>query len=241
MTETELPAAMRLDRRLSAIAGCSRNEAQQYIEGGWVSVDGAIVEEPQTLVTDAVVELAPGAILEAAEPATILVHKPAGVAVADVFALVTPETRAPTDTTGMRVLKRHFAHLSSPLELEDAASGLLVLTQDGRVRRRLTEDRDNIEQEFIVEIDGDLAPYGMHKLAHGLTYKGRELPPCKVSWQNEVRLRFAIKAVRTGQFDYMCAQAGFKVVSIKRLRIGRVALAKMPVGTWRYLPAAERF
>ena len=241
MTDPEQPVTVRLDRRLTEIAGCSRNEAQQYIEGGWVSVDGVVTEEPQTPVSTQVVELAPGAVLEAAEPATILLHKPAGLSIADAFSLVTPETRSPTDSTGMRVLKRHFAHLSSPLDLEDAASGLLVLTQDGRVRRRLTEDRDVIEQEYIVEIDGDLAPYGMHKLAHGLTFKGRELPPCKVSWQNEVRLRFAIKAVRTGQFDYMCAQAGFKVVSIKRLRIGRVALAKMPVGSWRYLPAADRF
>ena len=67
------------------------------------------------------------------------------------------------------------------------------------------------------------------------------LPPCKVSWQNETRLRFAIKAVQGGQLRAMCEQVGLEVVSIRRLRIGRISLGKLPVGQWRYLAAGERF
>ena len=62
-----------------------------------------------------------------------------------------------------------------------------------------------------------------------------------MSWQNETRLRFAIKAVRDGQLRDMCAQAGLEAVSIRRIRIGRIPLAKMPAGSWRYLPVGERF
>jgi len=74
---------------------------------------------------------------------------------------------------------------------------------------------------------------------------GRALP-CKVSWQNETRLRFAIKGVREGQLGAMCAQVGLQVVSIRRLRIGKVGLGKgpqgaMPAGAWRYLPPGEKF
>ena len=89
--------------------------------------------------------------------------------------------------------------------------------------------------------DGALAPWGLARLNHGLEFEGRKLPPGKVSWQNEVRLRFALKGVRPGQLQAMCAQVGLQVVSIRRLRIGRVSLAKMPVGAWRYLPVGERF
>ena len=127
------------------------------------------------------------------------------------------------------------------LPLEDEASGLQVLSQDGRVWRRLTEDAATLEQEFVVEVDGEIAPYGLHRLAHGLSYRGRPLPPAKVSWQNEVRLRFAIKAVQPGQLRAMCAEVGLTVVSIRRLRIGRIPLAKMAPGEWRYLPVGERF
>ena len=72
------------------------------------------------------------------------------------------------------------------------------------------------------------------------------MPPCKASWQNEVRLRIAIKDVRNGQLRDMCAQVGLRVVSIRRLRIGRIPLGKgpngaLPLGQWRYLPVGERF
>ncbi|KER84806.1 rRNA pseudouridine synthase [Xanthomonas arboricola] len=232
---------IRLDKCVAALFGCSRGEAQQYIEGGWVSVDGAVVEEPQALATAAQVTLAEDAVLAAAEPATLLLHKPAGMSAEASLALATPATRSALDQLEMRVLKRHFLRLNAPLPLEDEASGLLVLSQDGRVLRRLSADATSIEQEFLVEVRGELRPYGMARLAHGLVYQQRSLSPCKVSWQNEERLRFAIKHVQPGQLRYMCGEVGLEVVSIRRLRVGRVSLGKLAIGEWRYLPTGERF
>src|SRR5690606_29390322 len=91
------------------------------------------------------------------------------------------------------------------------------------------------------EVEGSLEPWGLSRLSHGLTFEGRELPPGKVSWQNETRLRFALKGPRPGQLRDMCTQVGLEVVSIRRLRIGRIPLAKMPPGAWRYLPVGEKF
>lgn len=237
---------VRLAKRVADLAHCSRIEAEQYIKGGWVSVDGHVVEEPQHMVSiEEVVELDPTAQLEAVEPATILLHKPVGFDTISgrrpAAALVTPETRWAEDPSGVRLLQRHFHRLTPLVPLDSEASGLMVLTQDGRVWRRLTEDGDQIEQEFVVEVSGDIAPYGLIRLNHGLSYNGRALPPCKVSWQNEVRLRFAIKGVQGGQLRDMCAQVGLGIVAIRRIRIGKIPLAKMPVGTWRYLPVGERF
>ncbi|MEA9586766.1 rRNA pseudouridine synthase [Xanthomonas sp. WHRI 10064A] len=232
---------IRLDKCVAAQFGCSRGEAQQYIEGGWVSVDGVVVEEPQALATAVQVTLAPDAVLEPAEPATLLLHKPAGMTADAALALANPASRSELDNAELRVLKRHFLRLSAPLPLEDDASGLLVLSQDGRVLRRLTADASSIEQEFLVEVRGELRPYGMARLAHGLVYQQRSLPSCKVSWQNEERLRFAIKHVQPGQLRYMCGEVGLDVVSIRRLRVGRVSLGKLAIGQWRYLPSGERF
>lgn len=231
----------RLDKRIAELVPCSRAEAQQYIEGGWVLIDGKVVEEPQAQVATQKVELAAGAHLGKIEPATMLLHKPAGVESADTASLVTPATHTGGDDPDIRMLKRHFHRLVPLMPLDAEASGLLVLTQDGRVRRRLTEDQALIEQEFVVEVAGDIAPYGMARLASGLHYLGRALPPCKVSWQNETRLRFAIKAVQPGQLRHMCREVGLDVVSIRRLRIGRIPLGRMLVGEWRYLPVGERF
>lgn len=232
---------VRLAKRVADIARCSRSEAEQFIEGGWVRVDGEVVEEPQFMVADQAVEIDPEAQLTPTEPATMLLHKPEGLPFVQSASLVTVENHARVDPSGWRVHARHFARLTTLMPLDADASGLVVLSQDGRVCRRLTEDAAQIEQEFIVEIEGENGPYTLSRLARGLSYQGRALPACKVSWQNEVRLRFAIKDVRPGQLRHMCGEVGLAVVSIRRIRLGRIPLAKMPVGHWRYLPVTDRF
>ncbi len=250
-----MPDPIRLAHRVAELTGCSRADAELYIQNGWVSVDGRVVEAPNHPVTDEQVTLADNARLEPAEPATILLHKPAGFDTirgnrpAAIF--VKPENHWPHDASGVRMLQRHFLRLTPLVPLDADASGLMVLSQDGRVWRSLTEDAADIEHEYLVEVSGELAPYGLPKLNQGLSYGGRELPRCKVSWQNENRLRFAIRDVRNGQLRDMCAQVGLDVVSIRRLRIGRIPLGRnplkpgpdgaMPAGQWRYLPVGEKF
>jgi 23S rRNA pseudouridine2604 synthase len=236
---------VRLAKRVAALAQCSRSEAEEYIRNGWVSVDGCVVEDPAQRVSDETVVLDPASQREPVEPATVLLHKPAGH---DAISgprpaadLVQAATRWPEDPSGVRLLQRHFHRVTPLVPLDAEASGLMVLTQDGRIWRRLTEDLDEIEQEYIVEVGGEIAPWGLSRLNHGLHYAGRALPPCKVSWQNEIRLRFALKGVQGGQLRDMCAQVGLDVVATRRIRIGRIPLAKLPVGLWRYLPAGERF
>jgi len=235
----------RLSRRVAELARCSRADAERYIEGGWVSVDGEVIESPQHPVSTECVEIDPAAVLETTGQATLLLHKPAGFDAIGgsrpAAALVAPDTRWADDPSVIRLLQRHFIRLTPMVPLDSDASGLMVLTQDGRAWRRLTEDADQIEQEFIVEVSGEIAPYGLRRLNHGLSHRGRELPPCKVSWQSERRLRFAIRAVQPGQIRDMCAQVALQVVAMRRLRIGKVSLGKLPVGEWRYLPAGGKF
>ncbi|WNH47752.1 rRNA pseudouridine synthase [Stenotrophomonas aracearum] len=232
---------IRLDKRLTSLIGCSRGDAQRYIEGGWVTVNGTVVEQPQAMVTDEVMVLRDNAEATRAETVTMLLHKPAGMPAADMCAMVTPDSRSELDATGVALLQRHFhgLQLAMPLPAED--SGLVVVSQDGRVVSYLKDRGATLEQEYLVEVTGELAPYGMRRLAHGLSFRNWPLPPCKVSWQNETRLRFAIKPVHPGQLRDMCGQVGLEAVSVRRLRVGRVALGKLAPGQWRYLAPDERF
>lgn len=232
------PEPIRLAKRVVEITGCSRSEAEHYIQGGWVRVDGVVIEEPQHKVSNETVDIDPEAKLEAPEPATLLLHLPAG---ANAIDLLRPEHRWPEDSSGWRLLKRHFPRLAEALPMEPGASGLAVFSQDGRVLRRLKEESQRIEQEILVDVEGELAPYGWSRLAGGTTYQGWPVPAFKVSWQSEQRLRFAIKAVRPGLIAHLCEAVGLRATTIRRLRLGRVGLAKMPAGLWRYLPVDDRF
>jgi 23S rRNA pseudouridine2604 synthase len=139
------------------------------------------------------------------------------------------------------MLKQHFSRLTLAAPLEANASGLLVFTQDWRVARKLIDDAATVEQEYIVEVAGEMAPDGLKRLNHKPGIDGRTLPPAKVSWQNETRLRFALKGAQPGQIAQMCNSVGLKVLTMKRIRIGRVSMGKLPPGQWRYLAPHERF
>ncbi|MDP3172032.1 MAG: S4 domain-containing protein, partial [Polaromonas sp.] len=69
---------VRLAKALAQMLNCSRREAEQYIEGGWVRVDGVVVEEPQFRVAGQKIEVDRDASLLALTPVTLLLHKPAG-------------------------------------------------------------------------------------------------------------------------------------------------------------------
>jgi 23S rRNA pseudouridine2604 synthase len=230
---------IRLSKRVIELTGCSRAQAERYVEGGCVSVDGEVIDRPEHPVSSERVEVDLDAAAAPVEPMTLLLHKPADVDV--VPALVAAERHWAEDSSGIRLLRRHLRKLLPLLPLEREASGLQPFTQDGRLLHRVREEGARIEQEFIVEVEGSVAAYGLHRLSHGLSFEGRALAPCKVSWQNETRLRFAIKDVRPGQLRWMCAQVGLRVLSTKRIRLGRVPLAKLPEACWRYLPSGERF
>ena len=241
MTET-----VRLAKHLAGLLQCSRREAEQYIEGGWVSVAGQVVEEPGHRVSpEDRVELSPHATLEDIKPVTILLHKPAGHDANETLdsarELIRAGTQASDDRSGQRFLKKHLSNLTLVTPLETQASGLVVYSQEYSVTRKLVDASRNIEHEYVVEVAGDMAPDGLARLAHGLSWQGMPLDPIKVSWQSETRLRFALKTPPAGLIAYMCGEVGLQVVSIKRLRVGRVPMAGLPAGQWRYRLGYERF
>jgi 23S rRNA pseudouridine2604 synthase len=209
MTDTTI----RLAKRVAEMMPCSRAEADKYIAGGWVSVDGQVVEEAGARDNDG----------------------------APAIRLLTQETLVLPDHGKQRFLKRHLANLTLASPLETKASGLVVYTQDFRVARKLVDEGQRIEQEVIVEVAGTIREGGLALLNHGLPFNGKEIAPMKVSWQNETRLRFAVKGLKPGQLVHMCRMVGLTVVSTKRIRVGRVPMASLPVGQWRYLHEYERF
>jgi len=231
--------SIRLAKRVAELRACSRREAELFITGGWVRVDGIVVEEPQFRVSDQRIEIDPNADLTQTEPVTLLLHKPQGDQATSQ--LLGAATLWSEDASGIRPLKKHFAQLTLCVPLEPAASGLVAFTQDWRVARKLTEDAATLEHEVIVEVAGELPPDGLKRLNRGIPFNNRTPPAIKVSWQSENRLRVALKGARPGQIAQLCEAVGLQVLSMKRIRLGRVPLGKLPPGQWRYLRGDERF
>ena len=230
---------IRLAKRVAEMLPCSRREAELYIESGFVTVDGNVVDQPQFRVSTETVALRPNAKLDPPEPATILFHQ--SISESGAAAHFSVDNHDRDDQSGIEIHKRHFVKLSPTLPLQENASGLVVLTQDWRVARKLVDNAATVEQEYVVEVVGDVSPACLKSLNHRVSIDGKTLPPQKVSLQSEQRLRIALKGAAPGQIETLCEAASLNITSLKRIRIGRVAMAKLPPGQWRYLPVAEKF
>ena len=232
---------VRLSKRLVELLGCSRREAELYIEGGWVTVAGKLVDAPQFKVTDEPIELLPGAQPEDVPPATLLLHKPAGCSVEQALKLLTRDNRWSEDDPAIRLVHKHLARQQPVALLDREASGLVVFTQSWGVTRHLTNRHKPLEEEYVAEVKGTLVEGGLDKLKRGIRQGDRTLPACKASWQNETHLRLALKAPQPGDIRALCKAVGLGLVNLRRIRLGTVSMAKLPAGQWRYLKPNERF
>ncbi|MBK5001214.1 RNA-binding protein [Pseudomonas sp. S31] len=233
--------AVRLSKRLVEQLGCSRREAELYIEGGWVTVDGVVVEQPQFKVESQQVALLPGARAETLEPVTLLLHQVADMDSETARTSMTMASLSEAHREGVRPLHGHFARLTCLAPLQRGASGLQVFTQDWRVTRKLDADLRRMEQEYIIEVRGETTPQALERLARGATRNDRELPKAKASWQNETHLRMALKNPQPGQIAELCAYLRLEVLGMRRIRLGGVSMGKLPLGQWRYVASTERF
>ncbi|MBA1201374.1 RNA-binding protein [Pseudomonas capeferrum] len=232
---------VRLSKRLVEQLDCSRREAELYIEGGWVTVDGVVIEQPQFKVENQRVELLPGAKAQALEPVTLLLNQPRGQDIEAARTSMTLDSLSEAHRNQVRPLHGHFARLTCVAPLQSGASGLQVFTQDWKVSRKIETDLRRLEQEYIIEVRGETTPVALERLARGVTRDGRELPKAKASWQNETHLRMALKNPQPGQVAELCAALRLEVLGMRRIRLGGVSMGKLTLGQWRYLDGSERF
>ncbi|MBP8054147.1 MAG: RNA-binding protein, partial [Burkholderiaceae bacterium] len=233
-----------------------------YIEGGWVRVDGKVVEEPQFRVRHQTIAIDPHATLLAQPPVTLLLHKPAdwvdGTEESlaklnrqtrrngfnDARTLLVAAKHMAKDPSGIRLLQRHLKQLSAMVPLENAASGLIVFTQDWRIERKLEEDMGSMEHEVMVDVKGEVSEQTL-RILNRLQDSDADLPQTKVSINSNTpersKLRFAIKGAHRGLIAHLCQRAQLEILEMHRIRLGRVALRDLPVGQWRFLAPGERF
>ena len=248
---TELP---RLSKVMAERGICSRREADEWIMNSWVMVDGVIIDTLGTRINpDAEIVISSYAHEVQAETVTIILHKPVGYVSGQAedgyqpaIVLVHPDNEWLDDPELNQLHEREFQRrylngLAPAGRLDIDSTGMLVLTQDGRVARHLIGEDSTVEKEYLVRVEGTLDDDGLKRLNHGLSLDGEKLKPAKVSWQNEDQLRFVLREGKKRQIRRMCEMVGLHVVGLKRVRIGSVNLGKLPVGQWRYLRNGERF
>ena len=240
---------LRLSKRMAELGLCSRREADEYIARGWVKVDGVVVNVLGTKVHPSQsITLEHQANTAQAQRVTLVLHKPVGYVSGQAedgytpaAALVQDKTRWRDDRERTRFTPQWLRGLAPAGRLDIDSTGLLVLTQDGRIARQLIGEDSRVDKEYLVRVEGHLSAADLSRLNHGLSLDGKALRPAKVVWQNQDQLRFVLHEGRKRQIRRMCELVGLRVTGLKRIRIGRVMLGNLPEGQWRLLGVNERF
>jgi 23S rRNA pseudouridine2604 synthase len=251
--EAAAPAeGLRLSKILADQGQASRREVDDWIAAGWVRVDGEMAVLGQRVLPHQRIDIDAAARTQQAKQVTILLNKPIGYVSGQAedghepaVVLVTADNRWPQDRLPLQLHPGHLRGLAPAGRLDIDSTGLLVLTQDGRIAKHLIGEDSKVEKEYLVRVEPagpePVAEDVLQRLSHGLELDGVALKPAKVSWQNEDQLRFVLREGRKRQIRRMCELVGLKVVGLRRVRIGSVVLGQLPVGQWRYLGEHERF
>ncbi len=150
---------MRLNKRMAELGLASRREADDWIAKGWVKVNGKVAEMGMQVAPDARIEVTQQAKGAQANQVTILLNKPIGIVSGQAedghepaITLIQPQNRWAEDNARFFFHGSQLKSLVPAGRLDIDSTGLLVLTQDGRVARQLIGEDSGMEKEYLVRV-----------------------------------------------------------------------------------------
>jgi pseudouridine synthase len=221
----------RLQKYLSAAGVCSRRRGEALIRAGRVTVNGEVVDGLGAKIDPGRDRVAVDGVPVAPvrELVTIALHKPRGY----VTSCRHPGKRIVLDLVDLP--ERVF-----PVgRLDKDSSGLLLLTNDGRLHHRLSHPSFQHEKEYVVTVEKPISDGALQRMARGLRILNTRTRPAEVTRLGEVRFRIVLKEGRNRQIRRMVARVGNEVVRLTRIRIAGIALENLPEGAWRRLTPQE--
>jgi 23S rRNA pseudouridine2605 synthase/23S rRNA pseudouridine2604 synthase len=226
------PAPIRLQKYLSAAGVCSRRQGEAMISAGRVSVNGQVVTRLGTKVAPGRdrIEVDGRPVRAEVAPVYIALNKPAGY----VTSCRQPKDRIVLDLVdiGERVY---------PVgRLDKESTGLLLLTNDGRLHHRLSHPSFDHEKEYEVTVDRPISDDQLAKMASGMPVLGSRTRPAQVRRLSKRRFRIVLKEGRNRQIRRMARKLGHRVVHLKRIRVADIRLGRLARGQWRHLTNREK-
>lgn len=225
----------RLQKILSARGVASRRKAEQWIQQGRVTVNGAVAQLGDTADADRDEILLDGHPLP--EPKSyvyILLNKPRGYVTTLSDEKGRPNAAQLVQDCGCRVY---------PVgRLDMDSEGLLLFTNDGDFANALMHPKHEVKKTYEVWVTG-YVPGAEVKLCRPITLDGYTIrkPEVRVLKAEDTKAKFrvTIHEGRYRQVRRMCQAAGMQVTRLRRIREGSLSLGKLPLGTWRYLTPEE--
>ena len=218
-----------LNKYISSTGICSRREADKLIEAGRVKINGAVAQKGNRVETDDEVMVDNKSLNIKPKQVYIAFNKPPGI----------------TCTTDLRHRDNIINFINHPQRifpigrLDKASSGLILLTNDGDIVNKILRKENRHEKEYIVKVDRPISKKFVEKMSAGIPILDTVTDPCEVQKLSKTLFRITLTQGLNRQIRRMCEYLGYKVLTLKRVRIMHIHIDDIGVGQWRNLTKEE--
>jgi len=223
---------VRLQKFLSAAGVCSRRKGEELIVTGKVAVNGTIVVELGTKIDpdQDQVEVDGQVIQPAHTLVYIALNKPRDY----VSSCSHPGEKVVVDLVD--ISERIY-----PVgRLDKDSTGLLLLTNDGRLHHQLSHPSFDHEKAYDVTVARPISDGALKKMRDGLPLMGTKTRPARITRISAKRFRIVLQEGKNRQIRRMVRKVGNEVTRLQRKRFAGIKLGNLPPGKWRYLSPAEK-
>lgn len=229
MKSVQKEEGIQINKYISNSGFCSRREAEKLIEQARVTINDELVLLTARVFPGDVVAIDGEKIKNKQKPIYIALNKPVGVT----------STTDETDKSNIIRFMNHPKRIFPVGRLDKDSEGLILLTNDGDIVNKILRAGNNNEKEYVVSVDKELTPEMIRQMGSGVKILGERTKPCYIRQEGQRRFRIILKQGLNRQIRRMCAEFGYKVKDLKRIRIMHIQLGNLATGKWRYLTPAE--
>ncbi|MFZ9718640.1 MAG: pseudouridine synthase [Chitinophagaceae bacterium] len=229
MKKQRADQGIQINKYISNSGFCSRREADKLVDDARVTINDELAIATSRVLIGDVVAIDGEKIKSKQRPIYIALNKPVGV----------------TSTTDMSDKSNIIRFMNYPKRifpvgrLDKDSEGLILLTNDGDIVNKILRYSNNNEKEYIVTVDKELTPQMIRQMGTGVRILGEVTKPCFIRMEGQRRFKIILKQGLNRQIRRMCEIFGYKVKTLKRIRIMHIQLGNLAVGKWRYLTPAE--
>lgn len=218
-----------LNKFISSSGFCSRREADEWISWGLVLVNGQAAKKGNRVTYADVVTVDGVRIKHKVKPIYIAFHKPPGITC----------TTDHSDKDNIIDFINHKERIFPIGRLDKPSSGLILLTNDGNIVNKILREENNHEKEYIVKVNKPVHKGFIQKMEKGVPILGTKTKKCKLKQLSASTFSIILTQGLNRQIRRMCEFLGYKVLTLKRIRIMDIELGQLPMGHWRDLTIEE--
>ena len=218
-----------LNKYISSTGICSRREADRWIEAGRVAINGKTAQKGNRVFSQDTVTIDGKALKNKPKLVYIALNKPPGIT-------CTTDLKDKDNIIDFINYPERIFHIG---RLDKPSTGLIFLTNDGDIVNQILREENNHEKEYIVRTNRPITNQFVQQMSNGIPILDTVTKPCKVRQIGKNSFKITLTQGLNRQIRRMCEYLGYKVITLKRVRIMNVRLGDLKMGKWRYLTDQE--